>query len=93
MNHRLSPDLLELYRGILAQLTRVGSVVSRGRKAHAVARWFEPLEPRTMLSASISGQVFDDANANGSKDSGEGNITVASLFSSIANNDGKLYNG
>ena len=79
-------------RNLVNRLKAVRSHAGLAGQAASLPRWFEPLEPRVLLSGSISGQVFSDANANGTKDAGEGTISGVTIYID-ANNDGQLDNG
>lgn len=48
----------------------------------------ETLESRTLLASSISGFVFNDANANGLRDAGETGLKNTKVYLDL-NNDGK----
>src|SRR5437763_632777 len=68
-----------------------GSVMS-GQLKSGCERVFEPLESRRLLSASISGTAFVDANLDGVRQSSETGLTGEKVYVD-ANNNGKLDSG
>jgi hypothetical protein len=65
MNYRI------LHRAVLAEVQRLwAGVMGRGRAPSRSRAVIEFLDRRLLLSSSISGTVYHDANVNGSLDGG-----------------------
>ena len=81
-----TPNQSALYLG-----GKASASAKRPAKSSASPVRFETCEPRVLFS-TVSGTLFNDANANGVRDSGETALSNWSVFID-ANNDGALNSG
>src|SRR5437016_4378257 len=68
----------------------VSKILGKGapRRRRGAARFaFEALDPRLLLSSSISGTVYLDANANATADTGESGCGGVTVFADLDNDN------
>src|SRR5205085_725418 len=70
-----------------AQRPTGGYLIDRMRPLSIGRPRIELLDSRILLSSSISGTAYNDANANSTQDSGEGGYASVAVYADV-NNDG-----